>query len=468
MTESRDMKIRWSDLWRMDGTLDRGPYVVLGLLLFALGYNLDRLVAVWAFERSCSIFNFLGLHAGLPTGLLDPGNPAFYGSLMCVSLPFLWAGVALTLRRLRAAGLTPWLAALLFVPLLNLFLLLFLAILPSTRDAGGRESAPDEKARRFLDRVIPTSAAGSALCGVLLTGVPAVALTWFSTSVLQSYGLGLFVGGPFCIGFASVLVYGYHGPRGYGSCLAVAGLSAMFAGALLLAAAVEGAVCLVMAAPLGGALALVGGVVGFAIQARSRYRRDVQTVLLLLIPFLPALLGAEATMRPEAPLFEVRTAVEVEAPPERVWCYVVAFSTLPEPEEWLFRIGIAYPRRAEIRGQGVGAERQCVFSTGPFVEPIEIWDEPRLLRFSVTTNPPPMAEWTPYSDIHPPHLDGFLVTEGGQFQLTPLPGRRTRLEGTTWYRHHLWPAAYWQVWSDFIIHRIHMRVLRHVERLAES
>jgi hypothetical protein len=31
----------------------------------------------------------------------------------------------------------------------------------------------------------------------------------------------------------------------------------------------------------------------------------------------------------------------------------------------------------------------------------------------------------------------------------------------------MWPSAYWQLWSDAIIHRIHLRVLRHIKSLAE-
>ena len=54
-----------------------------------------------------------------------------------------------------------------------------------------------------------------------------------------------------------------------------------------------------------------------------------------------------------------------------------------------------------------------------------------------------------------------------QFLLTPLPGGRTRDEGTTWYRHRIWPADYWRVWSDWILHSIHTRVLEHVKREAE-
>jgi hypothetical protein len=136
--------------------------------------------------------------------------------------------------------------------------------------------------------------------------------------------------------------------------------------------------------------------------------------------------------------------------------------------EVLFKLGIAYPIRAKIQGHGRGAVKNCIFSTGPFVEPIEVWDEPRLLKFSVTSNPAPLQEWTPYHEIHPPHLNGFLVSEQGQFQLTPLPGGRTLLEGTTWYHHTMWPVGYWQIWSDQIIHAIHRRVLIHVKALAEG
>ena len=74
----------------------------------------------------------------------------------------------------------------------------------------------------------------------------------------------------------------------------------------------------------------------------------------------------------------------------------------------------------------------------------------------------------PHKNVYPKHLDNFLVSRKGQFLLEPLPGGRTRLEGTTWYTHNLWPAEYWQVWSDFMIHRIHERVLVHIKKLAET
>ncbi len=178
-------------------------------------------------------------------------------------------------------------------------------------------------------------------------------------------------------------------------------------------------------------------------------------------------MAAEAANEPRAVLREVRTAVVITASPEQVWPYVIVFPPLAEPKDWLFRTGIAYPQRAEIHGFGAGAVRYCVFSTGTFVEPIEVWEPPELLRFRVTDQPPPMREWSPY-DIYPAHLDQYLISHRGQFWLEALPDGRTRLEGTTWYTHWMWPASYWNRWSDYIIHRVHLRVLEHIRILAET
>jgi hypothetical protein len=223
-----------------------------------------------------------------------------------------------------------------------------------------------------------------------------------------------------------------------------------------------------MAAPIGLLLSWFGASLGYAMLQRPWQRSEAPLALLIVMLSVPAIMGAESQSSLKPPLFSVTSYVDIDAPPAAVWEHVVTFSELPPPEELLFRAGIAYPIRAKIEGHGVGAVRRCVFSTGPFVEPIKVWDEPHLLKFSVTSNPAPMQEWTPYTTIHPRHLDGFLASEGGQFKLIALPGGRTRLEGTTWYRHHMWPANYWQWWSDYIIHRIHMRVLNHVKQLSEQ
>jgi hypothetical protein len=142
---------------------------------------------------------------------------------------------------------------------------------------------------------------------------------------------------------------------------------------------------------------------------------------------------------------------------------------MPEPREWYFRSGLAYPKLARIDGAGgIGATRTCEFSTGRVVESIEVWDEPHELRFRVTENVLPMREWSPWGEISPKHLHDYLISREGRFRLTRLTARQTLLEGTSWYRHGLWPAEYWRWWSDAIVHRIHLRVFQQIKVLAEA
>jgi hypothetical protein len=164
----------------------------------------------------------------------------------------------------------------------------------------------------------------------------------------------------------------------------------------------------------------------------------------------------------------VESAIIVHAPPDVVWERVIAFPPLPPPTGLLFRAGIAAPLAATIDGAGVGAVRRCEFTTGTFVEPIEVWRPGRELSFSVVSQPDPMRELTLYPGPRPPHLDGYLQSTRGQFVLEPLPDGSTKLIGRTWYRVHMDPVPYWRLWGDRIIHAIHLRVLEHVAALAEG
>jgi energy-converting hydrogenase Eha subunit A len=355
---------------------------------------------------------------------------------------------------------------LFFVPVLKLFFFAVLCLVPAPVEANQR-TAGSKRSTNLLRVLIPRSGFGSAVLAIAVTLVLAVVATWLGTSLFGNYGWSLFVGLPFFMGFLSVLMYCVHERRSFNSCLLVANGTVLLAGAALLLFAMEGVLCLVMAAPLAFVIGSVGGAVAFAIQDMFRGPEESSRLFCAAILAVPMAMGLENTVPPPLRLLEVKSWVVVDAPPEKVWRNVVSFAELPPPRELIFKLGVAYPVRAGIRGQGVGAVRHCNFSTGPFVEPIEVWDEPRLLKFSVTRNPDPMQEWTPYRNVHPAHLDGYLESRAGQFRLVALGGGRTLLEGTTWYHHHMWPADYWQIWSDHIIHTIHLRVLNHVKKLSE-
>jgi hypothetical protein len=225
-----------------------------------------------------------------------------------------------------------------------------------------------------------------------------------------------------------------------------------------------------MAAPLGILANLLGVTLGLQLLKKGKSNHLPLSVLMLAV--LPSSLGLDLVQesefkKPDAPLRAVTTSVEIQAPPAVVWESVIRFPKLPAPTEPLFQLGIAYPTHAEIIGEGVGALRTCYFSTGAFTEPITVWNRPHELAFDVVAQPNPMTELTLWK-IHPPHLDGYFVSKRGKFELTALPGGKTRLTGTTWYSQRIYPEVYWSLWTDGIIHSIHERVLGHIQTQAEK
>jgi hypothetical protein len=224
--------------------------------------------------------------------------------------------------------------------------------------------------------------------------------------VFETYGASLFYATPLVMGAVSAFIYNRPHEQTFGSSLSVALLSICLGGLALLLFALEGAICILMLAPLALGLGVIGGVAG---KALADYTRNGRYLIPPLILLLPVLSGAESLNRP-ATEFQVTSSLEIDAPPEVVWRYVTDFPDLQPPEEWYFRIGIACPERARIQGAGVGAVRYCEFTTGTFVEPITTWDEPHRLAFDVADQPAPMFELSPYRHVHPPHLHGVLVS----------------------------------------------------------
>ena len=469
--------MRFLDLWRWRGRIDRKTFAVVGFVASAVKQLMDMQIAhVFDPGRPGLFFNYwTPLGMPVPLSDLSRSQAKFLAAMLVAAIPFMWLGLAMTVKRLRDVRQPVWLAALFFVPIVNVLFLLVLCFAPKDAFASAdddpnlveRDGAPWPKTRG-LGRFIPQSKLGAAVFAILVSAALGLICLLLGTVFLQTYGWGLFVALPFCLGLFAVLSYSYHRPRAFDESLAVALLPCALIGVVLLAVAIEGVICILMAAPIAAFLACCGGMLGYTIQASYWLRQGTASAMCAILLMLPVIFGAERAAKLEPPQFVVRTAIEINAPPEAVWKQVVAFSEIAPPKELLFRAGIAYPVRAEITGHGPGAIRHCVFSTGPFVEPIEVWDEPRLLSFGVTSTPAPMNELTPYGHIEPKHLHGYFVSEHGQFALTELPGGRTRLEGTTSYRNAIWPAQYWELWSDYIIHRVHMRVLEHIKMEAEA
>jgi hypothetical protein len=281
------------------------------------------------------------------------------------------------------------------------------------------------------------------------------------------YGWSLFVGLPFLVSTLSAFLWCRQTSRSFGSAYGIAFVSLLALGSMLLLIAIDGLICLMMALPLAAILCLPGTALGRYLARFMSGGRPTETLPCLLIVLFPGVAWFEASTVPPPPLRIVTTAVAIRAPADRVWQSVVAFPPITDAPVGIFRFGFAYPLSARIEGSGVKAVRYCTFSTGNFVEPITAWVPPTHLGFNVTFSPEPMQEFSPYRDLHAPHLNNYLVSRRGEFRIRPNAGGCV-LEGSTWYTHAISPGWYWAPISDYIIHRIHERVLHHIKRNTEG
>ncbi|HUR29061.1 MAG TPA: SRPBCC family protein, partial [Planctomycetota bacterium] len=444
----------WKLLFGLQAPVDRRTYALVGFGLMLFKYAVDA-TAIHTFAHAIwTPLDYMSPLITVRQQKLGPDHAGLQLALALWTLPFMWIGLTMTIRRAYDAGFPAGAGLLYFVPVFNYLWMLSLCCAPSM--------APRTRGTSNETRPIG-SLYTRGLVAIVAALLVTSALLAYSVYALRSYGTALFIGAPALVGALSSYLYNRGEPRPVLEAVLLALLGIVVTGGALLLFAVEGAICIAMAAPIALVMAVLGALVGRALAVKR------ETVLSALV--LPPLVLTSATWTEarfsEPTQHEVSTAIFVDAPPEVVWRNVTSFSDLPPPSWVLFELGLAYPVRATIEGHGVGAIRRCEFSTGAFVEPITVWDEPRRLAFDVVEQPLSMHELSPYADLHPPHLDGYFTSQRGEFRLIPGENGGTRLEGSTWYELRFAPDPYWRWWSDFFLHRIHARVLEHIRELSE-
>lgn len=440
----------------LDQLVGRREYLLHGAVLATVKYTVDAALVWFATGELWTPVSYLMTAPVMLSARFADAPNYLAPTLVVWTLPFLWIGVSLSLRRALDANLSAWVALLFFVPGASYVMIAALCALP-TSDRIPRD--PRDRVGVSEGRKLP-----GALLAIGVGTTLGLGMLLFAVTFLTSYGLALFMGTPFVVGAvtAFLLCQSYPAASTLEVYEAVTMTSLLISGVAFMLGA-EGVVCLLMLLPLGLIVALMGGLVGEWI---AHYQPGAVKGATLALVVLPVTGVLEDGPR-QGSVREVVSSIEIAAPPEVVWQNVIAFPPLAEPDELLFRLGVAYPLRAEIDGSGVGAIRYCVFSTGAFVEPITHWEPGRRLSFDVTESPSPLRELTPY-EIAPPHLDGYLAPTRGEFRLVPLPDGGTRLEGSTWYEQRLQPEGYWVLFSDPIIGKIHLRVLEHIKQQSEG
>lgn len=284
-----------------------------------------------------------------------------------------------------------------------------------------------------------------------------------STLVFRAYGWGLFVMTPFAVGLTTGFIVNRQELQSIRATNALVLLAAALGCFGLILFALEGVICLMLAAPLGALAAIAGGALGRRV---ARIGRDPMGPV-YCVALLPAMFAVDA-LYPPAISMMTNESILIEASAPQVWQAVTSDEPIRERATLAGRLGLAYPERAHVSGSGVGAFRTGYFSTGVARERITDWKEARLLGFMVLTQPPAMHEMSPYQRVHSPHVSGYFETDETQFQIEPLPGHRSRLTIRAAHRLRIDPIVYWEPIARWAAQSNTRRVLRDIKVKAEA
>lgn len=224
----------------------------------------------------------------------------------------------------------------------------------------------------------------------------------------------------------------------------------------------EGAICVVFAAPvmllfasLGGLLAGVG----------TRSRATVELPIVLLLPVMSMRLEGRHPL-PERQVV-TSTQIEIAAPPSVVWPLVVSVDTIRQTERRraLFTsVGFPAPIAATLSHPGVGGVRTASFERGVvFHEVVTTWEPERRLRFTIDARDVPPTALDAHVTIGGPFFD--VLT--GTYELHPLSPTKTLLVLRSEHRvsTRFNPYAAW--WADHIMSSIQQNILQVLKARAE-
>lgn len=214
----------------------------------------------------------------------------------------------------------------------------------------------------------------------------------------------------------------------------------------------EGTICLIIVSPLIFAFVTTGAFIGKVMFKRNNQTLNVSFVSLLLAVFIVDSISDHHYEN------MVSDEIIISATPNQIWKNVVAFDKIKQPNDyWLFKIGMPSPMQTAVTAHENGAGRKCIFSNGyTFDEKIVSFEINKNLTFDIIGQP------------QDPEIMGHIDIDRGQFLLKDNGNGTTTLIGNSWYKLHVFPVWYYDLWAESITRNVHLRVMDHIKKLSEK
>jgi len=150
---------------------------------------------------------------------------------------------------------------------------------------------------------------------------------------------------------------------------------------------------------------------------------------------------------------------------KKVWQQIVSFAEIPPPQETIFALELPIRSARKFPAAAQRCAALCFFH-GAFRGTDYSLGRAAFVTLQRNGNPAPMNELDSLRAYRTAHLHGYFeshransahASAGGRTRSKAQPGTATPVAGTDWH-----------LWSDYIIHNIHLRVLGHIKQVYRS
>lgn len=280
----------------------------------------------------------------------------------------------------------------------------------------------------------------------------------------KAYGFGLYIGVPVTIGFTVGFIRKPNARHSFAKILLIAFIVTLAVCFLLMLMKMEGAICVIMILGPLYLLILLGYGVGLVTRA------NVPKNNMLLLPLLlvnPACIVADTHVGMTT--HSVTSTMIVAAPEARVWNVITHYVRFDGQSNFFFKSGVNYPKDMQLMKRDDSLFLHCNLRNGTADLYVDLLKPEKKMQFLLLHEVTPMKELTIYDSLDAPHTHGnYFRLNYGSFELQAVDAQHTKVIARSDFSYKLAPAPYWNIWSNYLVDKMHMFVLGHVKEVSES
>ena len=274
---------------------------------------------------------------------------------------------------------------------------------------------------------------------------------------------------PFSMGYITIAIQARKSHVGILARIFAPWVAVLMAFAVCALALWEGAICIVMLAPIALLCASLGGLAaGSVVNPKHPKTALLSVVLVGALPFASTSIERQVTPFPD--IRSVESSIEVRSDKARIWRNierVPAISAQELPSAWNRTIGFPRPLEATLDREGIGGVRHATFAGGVlFIETIDVWEPLRRLGFSIRADTKNIPHTT--LDEHVTVGGPYFDVLHGEYILDPVSPDVVRLRLVSRHRVSTDFDWYARLWTDAVMRDVQRSILYVIKNRCES